>query len=189
MSGFIKALLSKLAALAILAALIAGGVNWIVNPLSARLLDSKDHLSEQRTLLGRLQQSAAIDKDIAAVAGKGAGGESRAFLAGETDAIRIAGLQSTLNEAAETAGVRIASARALDPSEKSGLRLLGVMAQFSANLDQVQKILFFLEKQRPNLLVDQLHVASSPQAKGQGLPALDIAFVLSGAAPLEKGQP
>ena len=187
MSGLFRAILSKIAALAILAALIAGGGNWIVRPLAARLFDAQDRISEQRILLGRLIQSTAGDKDIVAVESHNLSGATpRAFLPGETDAIRIAGLQSTLNEAAQLAHVRLASTRALEPNEKPGLRLLGVQAQLSSNLDQLQKILFYLEKQRPNLLVGALHIARSPQAPNQGLPRLDVSLVLHGAAPPQK---
>ena len=189
MSGFLRTASSKLAALVILAALAAGAWNWLAVPVSGRLLDAKDRIAEQRSLLGRLQQTAVMDKTLVAVEGQGAAGTSRAFLPGETDAIRIAGLQSTLNEAAAAANVRLASTRALEPSDKAGLHVLAIQAQLSANLDQVQKILFNLEKQRANLLVDTVHVARSPQAPGQGLPQLDVTFVLSGATPAQKGQP
>ena len=190
MSGWIKAVVSKIAALAILVGLLSGMANWIVRPLSGRFFDAQDRITEQRGLLGRLALSAATDKDIAAVEGRnGTGSGTRTFLPGETDAVRSAGLQSMLNETAEAAGVRLASTRALDPTVKAGLRLLSVEAQLSANLDQLQKILSDLEKQHPNLVIGQLHIARSPQARGQGLPALDVNLTLTGATPPLKEGP
>ena len=180
----IKAAISKLAALAILAVVVVGIWNWVVRPLAARLDDAQDRIEAQRVLLGRLiakakDDAAAINQQTLAPTGTAEG----SFLPGENDSIRISGLQSVLNTAARTANIRLASTRTLDAAERAGVRLLGVQTQLSTDLEQLQKFLFSLEKQQPNLLVDALHVARSPQAAGQGLAALDVTLSVYGAAP------
>ena len=180
----IKTTISKLAALAILAVLVAGVWNWVVRPLAARLNGAQDRIEAQRVLLGRLiakakDDAAAINQQTLAPTGTA----ERSFLPGENDSIRISGLQSVLNTAARTANIRLASTRTLESAERAGVRLLGVQTQLSTDLEQLQKFLFSLEKQQPNLLVDALHVARSPQAAGQGLAALDVTLSVYGAAP------
>ena len=180
----IKTTISKLAALAILAVLVAGVWNWVVRPLAARLNGAQDRIEAQRVLLGRLiakakDDAAAINQQTLAPTGTA----ERSFLPGENDSIRISGLQSVLNTAARTANIRLASTRTLESAERAGVRLLGVQTQLSTDLEQLQKFLFNLEKQQSNLLVDALHIARSPQAAGQGLAALDVTLSVYGAAP------
>ena len=180
----IKAAISKLAAVAILAVIVIGAVTWIILPLSTRLSEVQDLIEERRLLLGRL--IAKGKDDTAAINQQGStqiGSAERSFLPGENDSIRISGLQSVLNGAARTANIRLASTRTLDAAERAGVRLLGVQTQLSTGLEQLQKFLFDLEQQQPNLLVDALHIARSPQATGQGLAALDITVSVYGAAP------
>ena len=186
LSTAIKAAISKLAALAILTALVIGVLNWVVLPLTTRLSDVQDKIEERRVLLGRL--IAKAKDDAAAINQQSAvpnGAAERSFLKGENDSIRISGLQSVLNTAARTATIRLASTRTLDAVERAGVRLLGVQTQLSTGLEQLQKFLFDLEQQQPNLLVDALHIARSPQATGQGLAALDITMSVYGAAPAQ----
>ena len=180
----IKAAISKLAALAIVAVVVVGVWNWVVRPLAARLNDAQDRIEAQRVLLGRLiakakDDAAAINQQTLAPTGTAEG----SFLPGENDSIRISGLQSVLNTAARTANIRLASTRTLEEAERAGVRLLGVQTQLSTDLEQLQKFLFNLEKQQPNLLVDALHIARSPQAAGQGLAALDVTLSVYGAVP------
>lgn len=180
----IKGAISKLAALAILAVVVAGVWNWIVRPLAARLSDAQDRIEVQRELLGRLiakakDDAAAINQQSSTATGTA----ERSFLPGENDSIRISGLQSVLNTAARAANIRLASTRTLEAAERAGVRLLGVQTQLSTDLEQLQKFLLNLEKQQSNLLVDALHIARSPQAAGQGLAALDVTVSVYGAAP------
>lgn len=182
----IKAALSKLAALAILAVLAIGVMNWVVLPLTTRLSNVQERIGERRLLLGRLiakakDDAAAINQPSNATSGAAA----RSFLPGENDSIRISGLQSVLNGAARTANIRLASTRTVEAAERAGVRLLGVQTQLSTDLEQLQKFLFNLERQQPNLLVDTLHIARSPQANGQGLAALDVTVSVYGAAPAQ----
>lgn len=187
LSTALKAALSKLAALAVLAVVVTGVVVWVLQPIAGRLFEAQDQIEDRRVLLGRLIAKA---KDNVAVINQqpknsDAAGE-RNFLPGENDSIRISGLQSVLNTAARSAHIRLASTRTMDPSERSGVRLLGVQTQLSTDLEPLQQLLFNLEKQQPNLLVDTLHIARSPQAPGQGLPSLDVTLSVYGAAPAAK---
>jgi Type II secretion system (T2SS), protein M subtype b len=184
----VRNIFSKLSALALLAAAVWVAFSYVTLPVWQRFHDVNDRIAAQRALLGRY---AAEKASSAGTTNLGSDRETgqQAFLPGETDALRLAHLQATLNAAASSSQIRLASASALDASEDSGVHFIGIQAQFSTDLEPLQKMLFSLEKQQPNLIVDQLHIARAPDAgpvTGLGnLPTLDVNFVLRGAVPLK----
>jgi hypothetical protein len=179
----LQAVASKLAALMLLAAALGAIAFCIVIPISERFRDLDERISEQRNLLGRYRSIAVSAKagdqeqaaDIQATA-------EAAFLPGETDALRLASLQATLNDAAAAQKIRLSSARTTDAPEETGVRLLSLQAQLSTDLEPLQKLLFNLEKQRANLIIDGLHIVRAPDGGAAGLPSLDVVFDLRGAA-------
>jgi Type II secretion system (T2SS), protein M subtype b len=178
---------SKLSALTLLALAVWIAFSCVALPVWQRFHDVNDKILAQRALLGRYVAESAT---AARAANRGPEPQTdiEAFLPGETDALRLAHLQATLNAAASSNQIRLASASALDASEDGGVRLIGIQAQLSTDLGPLQKMLFALEKQQPNLIVDQLHIARAPDAGPTGpgnLPTLDVNFVLRGAVPLK----
>jgi hypothetical protein len=187
-SALIQNALSKAAALSILAAAVWGVASCVAVPVWQRFCDINDRIAVQRGLLGRY---AAENGSNTVRENTGSANEADApvFLLGETDALRLANLQATLNTAASANKIRLASASAMDATEDSGVKLAGIQAQLSTDLEPLQKMLFFLEKQQPNLIVDALHIARAPDsgigAGAGGLPTLDVNFILRGAVPLK----
>jgi general secretion pathway protein M len=186
----LRALFSKFAAIGILAGLVYGFVATIAGPIAAEHADLKDGIETQRALLGRLNAAASEAK---AAQTSGVPGNQIAkgpiFLDGESDAIRIAGLQSKLGEAAQEIGARLSSTQAVQAREEKDVRLVGVQTQLSTTLEQLQKFIHGLETARPLLFVDSLHVSRGPDRDGQEVSDLDVRLVVLGATPLEKGQP
>jgi general secretion pathway protein M len=185
-----RAIFSKAFAIGLLAAVSLGLVTLVLKPIAAQRADLEDGLETQRTLLGRLraEQSAAEAKTVL-------GGTPAAmpkgpvFLGGESDAIRLAGLQSRLSDAAQTAGTRLASTQVLPPREDAGVRLIGVQTQLSTTLEQLQKLVFELETARPVLIVQALHVSRGPDREGQEVTELDVRLTVLGATPRVKDPP
>ncbi len=191
MNATLRTILSKLAAVGLLFVLGFGLMTAVVNPIAAQHADLKDGIETQRALLGRL--TAAADEEKTAQA-TGVPGNTAAkgpiFLDGESDAIRIAGLQSKLGDAAQEIGARLSSTQAVQAREDNNtVRLVGVQTQLSTTLENLQKFIHGLETARPPLFFDSLHVSRGPDRDGQEVSDLDVRLVVLGATPSEKGQP
>jgi hypothetical protein len=183
----LKTVLSKAFALGLLAVVIAGFVIGIVQPLTRRLTAAEESIAQQRSLLGRLTNSTQATAADAAQAPAIQTTAADVFLKGDSDAGRIAGLQSRVDAIAQQAGARLSSTQVVAPRDTGGLRLLGIETQFSANLDQLQRILFELETQKPYLLIESLHVTQAADSETIDRPALDIRIGVAGAAERKKG--
>ncbi len=186
----LRTVLSKALAVAVLVAIGFSFVNLVVKPFAAQRADLEDGIETQRALLGRLlaaENAAATNASSGRkpdLAQKGA-----VFLEGESDAIRLAGLQSRLSEAAHGIGARLASTQAMPPRDEGGVRLIGVQTQLSATIQQLQKLVFDLETARPVLIVQALHVSRGPDREGQEVTDLDVRLTVLGATPRVKDQP
>lgn len=191
MMHVLQTALSKFLAVGLLAAVIAAFLTVIVNPLWERHSATLDRIEDQRALLGRLQSVAARSDEVRQVeATRKAGGENGIFLAGDSDAIKIAGLQALLGELCQSKGVRLTSTRAVSPRERGGVVLLGIQAQVTASVEQLQKMLYELETRRPLLFIASLHAAPSSivaEASAGKSPGLDVSFEVLGAIPHKKG--
>ena len=163
MIGPVHRVLQKLAALALLAVVVSGVFFVAVEPVIGRLDAAQGQIGEQRKLLGKLNASIGdtaatsraeiLTKSIL---------EAAPYLTGSSDAVRIAQVQSLANSIAGEEGAQITSIRALPGRERGGLRLVGVEAQLTTTIENLQKILYRLENGQPYLLVDSLHIAAPP---------------------------
>lgn len=186
MSGSFGNIVSKLLALGLLAGVVFAVVAGALLPVAARYQDAEQRLADGRQLLGRYLARSVTDVEAERDGQRIA--PATPYLSGDSDALRLASLQAVLSEAAQAQGIRLASSRAMDASDRGGVRLLGVQVQLSTELDQLQKLLYDLEVQRPGLFVEQLHILRGPDGGTVPLPSLDVTFVVAGAAPSEKDQ-
>ena len=184
MTETLRALTRKLLAVAILFAAAYGVMTLAVGPLAAQHADLLDGIQMQRSLLGRLT-AAAAQETAASTKGRLPDGASKGpiFLEGESDAIRIASLQSKLSEAAQGIGARLSSTQAVPPRDVRDVRLAGVQTQFNTTLEKLQKFIFDLETARPLLFIETLHVSRGPDRDGQEVNDLDVRLVVLGATP------
>ncbi len=187
----LRRVLSKFAALALLAGVVFFGYAAVISPLVVRVTDTRDRIVEQRMLLGRLASATAQEGGAMALETQAKSAlNDGAFLPGASDAIRIAELQSLLSRVAEAEGVQLKSTRALQPREHESIRLLGVEAQLSASIEQLQRILFKLETGRPQLFVESLQVTPQAAFSLSGAPesgSLEIHLAVAGAVGQKKG--
>lgn len=179
MITLLRAIVSKALALAIFVSLAYCVFTFVIEPLASQQAELDESITAQRSLLGRLQ-----------VAGLGNGNDRErtslrdttlVLLEGGSDALRIAGLQSKLNEAAQGIGARLSSTQALPPRELRGVRLIGIQTQLSTTLEQLQKFLFELEAARPLLFVETLSLSRGPDREGQEVSELDVRLTVLGA--------
>ena len=152
---------------------------FVINPLYAYLSDIRGDIDQERMLLGRLNSvvggQAAVN-DIEKLSKSEA--DNNLFLQGESEAIRLASLQSRLSEIVSANGVKLRSARNLPSKERNDLHLLGIQLQFSAPIEKLQVILLALEEQTPLMLVENLQVTplavSNEEERGNLDTRLDV---------------
>ena len=191
MSTAIARLLARTAAVALLLALIAGAAQIVVMPIAAHIETLRERIDQERLMLGRLASMQASteqlsERDAAARAARTAS----LFLEGESDAIRLANLQSLLADIAAKTGAKLRSTRTVSPRERNDLHLLGLQLQLSASIEQLQALLVAIEAQVPDLFVEALHVAPAANAQGpraEGAGTLEIRLEVAGVAPRAKG--
>lgn len=168
MSGRIPPAVSRLAAVALLLFLAAFFALGLIGPLVGHVSELRAEIDRQRELLARFESYAANEK---AAEGEAARSEtakaSGIFLAGETDALRMAGLQAQIRGIAEAQGVRLVSARGAPPQDRDGLRLTSMQAEFDADLRQLQAILLAVEASRPHLFLQSVQVAPAGGYRSQ----------------------
>jgi hypothetical protein len=153
-------LLSRLAALGLLLAVIGAAVLLLVVPLVDYFNSLRAEIATQRETLGRFEAFAANKESAQALAERSeAAMRSGIFLTGETDALRTANLQTLVTEVAQSQGVRLSSTRVLPIQEANGLRFIGVQAEFDADLRQLQAMILAVEARRPYLFIQSLQVA------------------------------
>ena len=182
---------SRALAFAMLGAVLMAGYVFIVDPLAARYTNARDQIAEQRILLGRLSHAAGQDGAASTLGQRrDASAAEPVFLSGGSDAVKVAGLQSLLARVAEAEGVTLKSTRADEPREREAIRFVGVEAQVTATVEQLQRMLLALEAQRPHIFVESLHItplaALRPDA-GANDAGLDVRLTIHGAAERTKG--
>jgi hypothetical protein len=150
----------RLAALALLLALAAAAFALLAMPLIDRYTGLRADIAGQRALLGRFEAFAA-NKPAAEATAEQARALMRSglFLDGETEALRAANLQAIVTDVAGKSGVRLSSSRGLPPQEQDGLRLIGVQAEFEADMRQVQAMLAAFAARRPVLFVQSVQMS------------------------------
>lgn len=181
MSAPVSRMLHRLAAVALLLAVLGLAVALFVMPLVDRFTVLRADIATQREQLARFEAYAANKDAAEALAARSAAAmRGGMFLPGETDALRTASLQALITEIAEKHGVRLASARALPPHEQDGLRFIGVQAELETDIRQLQAMILAIEARRPALFIQSLQVAPAV-GRRQGGEELKVRFGIVGA--------
>ena len=191
MMRLLRQVFSKVFALVLLAGAALLVFTLVIEPLIERYTGAQERIAEQRALLGRLN-AAASQASGAKTSEKQPHPAALGvvFLPGTSDAIRVAELQSALSRIAEAEGVQLKSTRSLPPREREAVRMLGVEARLSASIEQLQKILYKLETQRPLLFIEGLQITPLAALTGSKEPAnatLEVRIDVLGAAERPKG--
>lgn len=182
-------LFHRLAALAILVLLVASAWFLILGPVATYLVDIRERIETERTLLGRLlaaQDELAGEPQLAPMA---AISPSVVHLQGGSEAIGLANLQANVTAVAAGHGIRPHTTRMLPAIERDELRLAGIHIEIAAPIEAVQRILHTLESARPILFVEHLTlepVTALARASGAEVGQLRTAIQIYGALPRRK---
>jgi hypothetical protein len=176
-------MLGRLAAVALLLAVIGVASMLLVMPLVDYFTGLRTEIATERETLGRFEAFAANKAAAEALAKQAeAAMQSGLFLTGETDALRAANLQALINDVAQSHGVRLSSTRALPVQELDGLRLIGVQAEMDADIKQLPALILAFESRRPYVFIQSLHVTPSASRRA-GSDELKVRIGIVGAAP------
>jgi hypothetical protein len=171
----------KGAALALLLIVVACFYFAVLSPVLA-FYDGNAQLLEQRRETVRRYQNAANDLPRLREEAKQRGAQSNSadlLLAGASDAIAAASLQSTLKDIIEGEGAKITSASVLTPEVEDNYRRVGVRIAFSGDLELLTTVLLGMEAAHPALLAGNLDVRVTGDSDEES-PTLAVAMDVFG---------
>ena len=179
------------AALALLAVSVVVVALLTVVPFATRVGQLREQIEAERTLLGRFAAVASQQGKLADYDRVGrAAVDSNAYLKGESEPLKAAGLQTILAELAQANRLRLNSTRNLPARDRNEVRLIGVRVQFNAEIEQLRSLLHRIETYRPFLFVEGLQVQPvSPfsQRDPDQAGVVDVRLDVFGAIPGKKG--
>ena len=171
-------------ALAAALTLIAAAFLWLaaVAPLLGWYEARETLLAQQRQLAAHM---AALGPEIPALqaAVNAAGLQATAnqiLLAGNTDVIAGANLQSALQALAAQAGTSLDSAALLPAQQAGALRRISIQVSVTATWPVLITLLEAIGKTRPRMIVDQLSVTSTASPGTDQMPPMQASFTVTG---------
>lgn len=173
----------------LLLGLVAGAV-WLglAQPIARHFSDRAGQIAHERVVLGRFlaagnRTTAAADMDARVKAALGAG----ALLAGESEAIRLAGLQTLIGDIAQRGNLRLRSIRALPRREQGRFELYGVRLQVTTDVAGAQAFLHRLETADQLLLITAVQMTRVAAGRDGGPVEVDLRLDILGVARKEPG--
>lgn len=159
-----------------------------VLPLAGYVGGLRSGIDEQRALLGRFTAFTANSGEVQRLAQQSDDAlRTGIFLTGDTDALRAASLQALLTKITQAQGVRLRSSRTLAPTERDGLRFIGIQIELDTGITQLQAIIAAIEAQRPYLFIQSLQIAPHDM-HGDGSEELKVRIGIVGAVPATGGK-
>ena len=152
--------LSRSAALALLAGLVAALYLLAVAPLVDAYRQTDAAIAEAGEMLARYSEiarnrpafAAQLDELTARQA------ESGVYLSGETDALAAAALQDSVGATIEANGGKLRSIQILPVSDDGPFKRVSLRVQLTASLESLHRVLYSLEAGRPFVFLDNLDV-------------------------------
>jgi general secretion pathway protein M len=180
--------LRQLLAISLLVAALGLTALLTVFPFLSQLTSVREQLVQERTTKGRLLHSSLEPAkgrlpELTKINGLS--------IEGESEAIRLASLQSQVMDIISAQAVKPRTTRNLQTRERNTLKLVGVQLQLTATIEQLQRILLEIEAHKPILLVDSLHLSPSASATAdddRGLVEIRMDVVGIEARPAETRQ-
>ena len=160
-----KRLLSGLAALGLLGAVLIGIYLMVIVPVLSRLEVADATIS-------------ALDDQISqfrARAGAGTGAqqtkiEDTALLPGASGALAAVSLQELLELAADEAAISVERVRVEDPEPADGLLKIPLTAELTLTISELRDLLFRIETSDPYLFVEELSIRRRRSSQPPGEP-------------------
>lgn len=160
---------SRAAALALLAAVIAALGLFVVLPLWEGANSAREDLEIKERLVARMSRSVGgrerLEAEIESLHARIR--DSGAYIQAETPALAAAALQERVKQAIAAHGGGLNSQQNLAPSEEDGFTRVGMRVMMTATLDEIFFVLHELEAGAPLAFVDNLEIKSNSVRRGR----------------------
>lgn len=183
-------LVSRFAAVGLLALVLLAAWSFVVVPLHATYQNTAASIEQSRNLLERYRLLAAQQEDLQRMVDESRqrAGASAAYLEGETEALAGAALQQQVRSLVEAVGGELRSTQTLPlepaadeaPAGRIGLRL-----QLAIDLEGLQALLYTLETAEPFLFLEDVTIRERRMRRRlrdepERAPMLDVGFDVFG---------
>ncbi|MFO1187700.1 MAG: type II secretion system protein GspM [Alphaproteobacteria bacterium] len=173
----------RLVALALLALAILAAQGMVVAPLVA-LYDAREkHLDMLTTRAMRVAiQRGSSEETQRRLAALESSGEARAiFWPGTTEAVATAALQEQMRTLLTQSGADVETTEALPSVPDGALARIALRLRFSADIDQLSRVIHSVEAARPALIIERVAVRAQNSTRVDA-PALAVELQLFGFA-------
>lgn len=178
--------LQRLAALAILVAVIGAAIGGIIEPIASAYLDAEHTVEQQRAAIAHASLAGvdpeALKTELASLRARQ--GTVPGVLKSANDSLAAADLQNRLKSAIETAHGELRSVQTLPSRVEGGFRRVTIRGQARLKIAGLRHALYDLESSSPLLFLDNLEIDARPDRSGRpGAaedPNLDVRFDLYG---------
>jgi general secretion pathway protein M len=164
--------LAVLAVAALWLGIVAPAVDWY-GGRAAQLETLQARAARETALIDMLPQLKAEAQNAAKT-------PVRAVLTGSTDAIAGAALQEQVQGMAAAANAQLTSIETLPGEQMNAYRRIGVRVALNAQLPVIVALLKAVEQAEPRLVVDDIHLTSTPVGPQNVQLPLDAAFTVYG---------
>jgi hypothetical protein len=174
MSARLAALRGRIAALALLLALLAAIWAVVVRPVVAAYREAGEQIVHSQELLEKFRRlggsratlQARLDELRARAASQ------TAYLDAASDALAAASLQETVKRLVEAGGGKVLSTAALAALDDPPFRRIAIQVRMDVTTAQAQKVFYALDAADLLLLVDNLHIrGNQPRQRASGIEA------------------
>lgn len=147
-------------ALSLVLLALGGAYLLVVAPVADLYAERQARLEDRRALLPHLlaaaQELPALRARVAQL--RAAASLRKVTLAGASDAIASADLESRIDALASSAGATIGSTEALPAETRGGYRRIGLRLALSGSYETLIKLIARIEEATPPLIVDNLQI-------------------------------
>ncbi|HXK56480.1 MAG TPA: type II secretion system protein GspM [Gammaproteobacteria bacterium] len=160
---------SRLQALLILLVLAVGVAAVTLLPLRTAFVRLDESIADLEFRLQKYEAMALLELPLKTqLAGLTSRQESaEGLLQGESQAIAGANLQALFKQIVLNAGGRLESTQVLPGSAAGVMDWIGIRAQFSGNIETLQRVLYGIEFSQPILFVDMIEIRTKRIRRGR----------------------
>ncbi len=158
----LPAWISRLAAVALLLAVLGSAYVFTVPPLLGRYADNREAIAQSRQMLIQYQQIGRSREGLQAQITELNGRKSArgAYLTGGTDALAAAELQDRVKNVIESNGGKLRSIQTVPGKADEGFKRVTIRVQLSGTTSALYKVLYRLESSTPFLFLDNLDIGN-----------------------------
>lgn len=160
---------SRVLALALLGAVVAGVYLLVARPVSEQHQRYRDSIAQSRSLLEQYRRLGAslpaLQSQIAELDRRR--NSAGTHLQGASDALVAAGLQNQVKLAVESHGGRLTSTQIIAAKDESELRRITIRVQMTVTIETLHRIFHELESGKPYLFLDNVDIRTRPRARAR----------------------